>query len=95
MLTDLSLACKYEHCKPEHNVKYPIGLNFESLKAPKINWAKKVDEENGIICVDIMLISKVMVIEMSKNDLFFLISHSMGKLFKCNWKILLFLRYLG
>ena len=37
MLTDLSLACKYEHCKPEHNVKYPIGLNFESLKAPKIN----------------------------------------------------------
>ena len=37
MLTDLSLACKYEHYKPEHNVKYPIGLNFESLKAPKIN----------------------------------------------------------
>ena len=36
-VNDLSLACKYEHYKPEHNVKYPIGLNFEFCTENKLS----------------------------------------------------------
>ena len=59
-----------------------MELNFESLETDS---AERVDEKNGVICLVIMFIPRVMVFKMSKmaDFLFFLwISHSFGNIFK-------------
>ena len=57
-------------------------------------WAQRVDKKNDVICL-VMYTSKVMVIRMSKmaHLMYFLLSTeknrpSLGKLFKCIWKVL-------
>ena len=82
--------------RPQYNVKGQPPRNWilEVLKLP--NWniptdrACKVDEKNA------MLTSGFMVIKMSKMApflyfllMYFLFSHSVGKIFTCLWKILL------
>ena len=60
-----------------------------------IDRAERVDEKNGVICLFIMFIPKVVVMAMSNmaHLLYFLLltekrSHSYGKIFRYNWKIL-------
>ena len=78
----------------------PMEFNFEGLEIQKWNIptdrAQQLDEKNGVICLVIMFTPRVMVFEMSKTAhcLYFLlikpkISHSLGKIFKWTWKILL------
>ena len=82
----------------------PMKLNFEGLKLQKWNIPtdekvpidRKVDEKNGVICLVTMFPPGVMVIKMSKmaHFLYFCwqqqkFSHSLGKTFKCTWKIFL------
>ena len=47
----------------------PMELNFEGLETQKWNvptdWAQKVDEKTGVICLVIMFPSRNMVAEMS------------------------------
>ena len=72
----------------------PIELNFEGLEIQKwnipTNWARRVDQVNGVILLVIIFTPGVMVIKMSKMAyfLYFLlttakISHSLGKFFSC------------
>ena len=65
--------------------------------------AQRVDEKNDAICL-VMFTSKVMVIRMSKmaHLMYFLFNteknrHSLGKIFKCIWKVLFdpFTKYYG
>ena len=58
-----------------------------------MDTAQRVDNKNGIICLFIIFTPRVMVIKMSKMDLFCIfcrwhISHSLGKMIKCIRKIL-------
>ena len=65
--------------------------------------AQRVDEKNDVICL-VMFTSKVMVIRMSKmaHLMYFLLNTeknrpSLGKIFKCIWKVLFgpFTKYYG
>ena len=65
--------------------------------------AQRVDEKNDVICL-VMFNSKVMVIRMSKmaHLMYFLLNTeknrpSLGKIFKCIWKVLFgpFTKYYG
>ena len=65
--------------------------------------AQRVDEKNDVICL-VMFASKVMVIRMSKmaHLMYFLLNTeknrpSLGKIFKCIWKVLFgpFTKYYG
>ena len=66
-------------------------------------WAQRVDKKNDVICL-VMYTSKVMVIRMSKmaHLMYFLLNTeknrpSLGKIFKCIWKVLFgpFTKYYG
>ena len=52
----------------------PIKLNFEGLERQRcyipMDTAQRVDNKNGIICLFIIFTPRVMVIKMSKMDLF-------------------------
>ena len=65
--------------------------------------AQRVDEKNDVICL-VMFISNVMIIRMSKmaHLMYFLLNTeknrpSLGKIFKCIWKVLFgpFTKYYG
>ena len=47
-----------------------MEMNFEGLKMWKWNisteWTQKVDEKNGVICLVIMFVPRVMIIKMPK-----------------------------
>ena len=82
-----------------------MELNFEGLKTQKWNIttekAQRDDEKSGVICLVFMFTPKINV----KNGSFFCIfcywqqkiSHNLGKIFKCIWKILIssFRKYYG
>ena len=78
MLTGLkvwSFSCKYVFYRQEHNAKRDsMKLNFEGLEMQKwnipTNRAWKADEKNRIICLAIIVISRVMVIKMSRMAIF-------------------------
>ena len=77
MLTGLksSFACKYVFYRPEHNAKRGIHkIEFWSLEMQKWNIkldrALKGDEKNGVICLVIIVISRVIIIKMSRTAIF-------------------------
>ena len=88
MLTALivpSLACKYVFYRPEHNAKgFPMKLILQNWNIPT-DWPQRVDENiyfqsygyyNGSFCTFCWWQEKL--------------SHSLGKIFKCIWKIWVF-----
>ena len=77
-----------------------MKLNFEGFEMQKLNVltdrAPEVYEKNGVICLVTMFTPRVMIIKMSKMAHLSYsllvkanINHSLGKMFKCTWKILL------
>ena len=95
---------------PDQNVleiRDPMGLKFQVFEMQKWNIstyrAQRVDEKNDVIRL-VIFISKVMVIRMSKMAylMYFLLNAeknrpSLGKIFKCIWKVLFgpFTKYYG
>ena len=84
-----------------------MGLKFQVFEMQKWNIstyrAQRVDEKNDVIRL-VIFISKVMVIRMSKMAylMYFLLNAeknrpSLGKIFKCIWKVLFgpFTKYYG
>ena len=71
----------------------PVNVDFTDLN---IMQRGSHDEKNGVICLFILFTLRVMVIKMSKMAHFLhlllmtvkKISHSLGKIIKCIWKIL-------
>ena len=80
--------------------EYPMELNFESLEMQKLNISidivQRVNGKNGVICLVIMFDPSVTITKMSQMAHFCIfywwqqnISHSLCKIFKCTWTILL------
>ena len=101
-----SLACKRFKCFTDQKIMQ-VELNFEGLEIKKWNIAadrtQRVGENNGVICLVIMLTPRVMVIKMSKRLIFCIfcwrqqnINLSLGKLFKRTGKVFQkMLRFIG
>ena len=69
----LSLTCKCVFYRPEHNAKGRAGgieftrsSNAKKKRNISTGRAHRVDEKNGVICLNIMFTLRVMVIKMSK-----------------------------
>ena len=84
----------------EPKTKCKGKLDFQGIEMQKWNTpadrAERVDEKNGVIFLVTMFTPWVMVIKMSRNGSFFVlscrgqqnISRSLGITFKCTWKII-------
>ena len=89
------MACKCVFYRPEHNAKGgPHGTEFWRFWNISTDRAQTADGKNRAICLVIMFTPWVMVIKMSKMAHFCIFywrqqktSHSLGKTFKCTWKI--------
>ena len=88
MLTGLkvsSLACSVFY-RPEHNAKVgPHGIEFWRSWNIQTDWAQRVDEKNGIICLLFVVAPGVIVIKMSKMTDFFIFSGDDSKKPVTNW----------
>ena len=100
MLTGLklsSLVRKYVFYRPEQNAKGGSHeIEFWRSANAEMDRAEKLYEKNEVICLVFMFTPRVMVIKMLKMAHFCVfcwrhqnISHTLGKMFKCTWKMLL------
>ena len=90
MLTGLKVSSLASKCVyfTDQNIMQrwnSVELNFEGLEMQKQNTpthrAQRADEKNGVICLGIMFVSRIMVIKMSKmtHFLYFLLMKAKNK----------------